>query len=374
MTQTLHKGRLQFVIVIIFIIASLAASKILHETREPIQRKDVAERSLFVEMQEVSPLPHQINFDVTGILKARSNVQIVPEVSGKVIKMNQKFFDGGSFKAGEMLFKIDPRDFLFEVKRLEAQVAAAKTLLDLEKAESKAAIAEWKQINPDLTITDLAARKPHLLEAQSNFDSAKAQLGLAQLNLTRTTFNMPFDGQVLSTQLAEGQYVVAGQNYGETFDTKSLEAKASLKDQQLKWLLSAKDPKITISTTYLGEKRTFQGVLNRSASFLDEQTRFAAVSFGIIDPIENILPGAFLDINIQGQTLEGLMVIPVSALQKEGNIWILKQDNTLESILPDVIYSDDQKMVIKAIKTETIRVVTSYIAGAENGMKVTLIQ
>lgn len=374
MTQTLHKGRLQFVIVIIFIIASLAASKILHETREPIQRKDVAERSLFVEMQEVSPLPHQINFDVTGILKARSNVQIVPEVSGKVIKMNQKFFDGGSFKAGEMLFKIDPRDFLFEVKRLEAQVAAAKTLLDLEKAESKAAIAEWKQINPDLTITDLAARKPHLLEAQSNFDSAKAQLGLAQLNLTRTTFNMPFDGQVLSTQLAEGQYVVAGQNYGETFDAKSLEAKASLKDQQLKWLLSAKDPKITISTTYLGEKRTFQGVLNRSASFLDEQTRFAAVSFGIIDPIENILPGAFLDINIQGQTLEGLMVIPVSALQKEGNIWILKQDNTLESILPDVIYSDDQKMVIKAIKNETIRVVTSYIAGAENGMKVTLIQ
>ena len=374
MTQNLHKGRLQLVLVILFIIVSLTASKILHATREPIQRKDVADRSLFVEIKKVAPLPHQINFDVTGILKARNNVQIVPEVSGKVIAINEKFFDGGSFKAGEILFEIDPRNFAFEVSRLKAQVAAAKTLFDLEKAESKAAIAEWKQINPTLKISDLAARKPHLLEAQSNLDSAKAQLGLAQLNLTRTKFRMPFDGQVLSTQLAEGQYIVAGQNYGETFDSQSLEAKASLKDQQLKWLLTAQDPNITISTTYLGEKKTFQGMLNRSASFLDEQTRFASVSFGFIDQIGSLLPGAFLDINIQGATLKGLMEVPISALQKEGNIWILDNENNLESIIPNIMYLDDQRMVIKAIKNEQVRIVTSYIAGAENGMKVEVIQ
>lgn len=374
MTQNLHRGRLQLIIVIIFIIASFSAAKILHATREPIQRKDVAERLLFVEIEKILPLPHRINFNVSGILRARSNVQIVPEVSGKIMAMNEQFFEGGSFKADDILFKIDPRNFAFEVKRLQAQVAAAKTQFDLEKAESKAAIAEWKQMNSDEKISDLAARRPYLLEAKSNLDAAKAQLGLAQLNLQRTEFRMPFDGQVLTSELAEGQYVVAGQNYGETFDVKSLEAKASLKDQQLKWLLAAQNPKITIRATYSGEQKEYSGVLNRSASFLDEKTRFAGVSFGITEPIENLLPGAFLDINIQGASIEGVMSVPINALQKEGNIWVLDQDNNLESVMPEIIYSDDEKMIIKAIRNEQLRIVTSYIAGAETGMKVGIIQ
>ena len=371
--DTIHRGRLQLIMVILFIITAFGASKILHAKRGPIKRADAEKHRIFVEIAKIVPAEHQINFDVTGILKARTNVDIIPNINGRILEINEQFFAGGSFKADEILFKIDPRNFAFEVSRLKAQVAAANTVLALEKAESKAAIAEWNQLKPDQAVPMLVARKPHVLEAESNLESAKAQLGLAQLNLARTDFKLPFDGKVLSTQLAVGQYAVTGQKYGEAFETASLEAKASLSDGQLKWLLSDKNLEVTISATHLGERKNYRGFLKRNASFLDEETRLAAVNFGILDEIGTLLPGTFLDINIKGSTLNNVILVPIQALQKEGNIWLIDKDNNLKSVIPEIIYSDDKKMVLKSISEEQIRIVTSYVSGAENGMGVEVI-
>src|SRR5690606_3237290 len=110
---------------------------------------------------------------------------IVPEVSGRVVFVHAAFFEGGQFAAGEVLFKIDPRDFELEVARREAEVARAQTVLELAEAESSAALGEWKQIHGKRPAPDLVARKPQMAEAAATLKSARAQLEEAKLRLER---------------------------------------------------------------------------------------------------------------------------------------------------------------------------------------------
>lgn len=360
-------GKRQLVAVIAFIALSFVISFVLKSTNDPVGKKTAQDRALLVETIDVSTTPYRISFSTTGTVEARKEITIVPEVTGRVIKANDNFFAGGLFKNNELLFVIDPRDFRLEVKRLEAEVARAKTGLDLERAESRAALAEWMQINGDTPAPDLVARKPQMAEATALLKAAQAQLDNAKLDLERTRFIFPFNGRVISSDISAGQYVVSGQSYGRVFNMDSLEIRSSLKDKQLEWLLNTPDPKITITASYLGKKRSYKGLLKRAASTLDTNTRFAAVRFGFAEKVEDLLPGVFTNISITGQEMADIMRLPSQALQQENKIWLLNDDNTLSSIEPDIIYANDSYIAIRGM-TGTKRVVISHVSGGTEGM------
>jgi RND family efflux transporter MFP subunit len=286
-----------------------------------------------------------------------------------VIAIHDGFFPGGAFNRDDVLFEIEPQDYGFNVRRLEAEVARARTALDLETAESEAAVEEWRLLNGDTPVPDLVARRPQLAEARALLQSAEAQLEDAQLDLHRTRFTLPFSGRVLSSDIAIGQYVSAGQAYGSVFDSTSLEIRASLIDRQLEWLLQAPDPTITISARYLGEESRYHGVLNRAASSLEASTRFATVYFGFSVPVDDLLPGVFTHINIKGRELQGISVLPLSALQARNVVWQVTDDNILVRLEPEIIYQDEDHIAVRGLG-ETVEIVTSRVAGATEGMHV----
>lgn len=363
------KGWVQLIIVVLVIIASFAISNLLGAKRPPVARSSGADRALVVETQKVTPGPYRIAFETTGTVEARAEIGIVPQVSGRIVAVNDQFFEGGTFEADAVLFRIDPRDFELEVERLEAEVARAETGLDLENAEAEAALSEWRQINGSKTPPSLVARKPQMAEARANLKAAKAQLENARLDLERTRFSLPFSGRVLSSELAQGQYVTAGQSYGTVFDMETLEVRASLEDRQLEWLLSAESPDIIITATYLGRTREYRTFLKRGASSLDSQTRFATVSFGFEGTVRDVLPGVFVSIHIQGSHLSDVSLLPADALQKEGVVWIVKADNTLSALKPDIAYANDEYIAARGIH-QTVNVVTSRLSGATEGIRV----
>ena len=365
-------GYIQFALVIFFIIGSFTLSKVLKSSYERPGQNNADDRILTVETALVSPQEYRITFDTTGVVRARNQINIVPEVSGRVIEVHDDFFEGGSFNKGDILFKIEPRDFQLDVKRLEAEVARANTVLELANAESDAAIAEWRQINGDSDIPDLVAKKPQLAEASANLQAARAMLEDARLNLARTEFSLPFSGRVVSSNVAMGQYVMAGQTYGVVFDTSSLEVSASLVDRQLEWLMETDEPEINISLTFLGKRHVYPGQLKRTASTLDVGTRFATVYFSFNDEIKELLPGVFAEISITGTNMQDVMLLPSTALQSQGDVWRVTRNDTLELWRPEIIYMNDQEVVVKGIASE-VRVVTSRISGATNGLKITTV-
>ncbi len=363
------KGWIQLAFVGLFIIGSFLISGLLSAITPDDGKSVNGDRTLFVKTKTIQPQSYQIEFDATGSVETRGTVNIVPEVSGRIVMVNEQFYEGGMFEAGDILFEIEPLDFELAVQGLNSEVARAQTSLDLEKAEAEAALAEWKQFNPHKKVPALVAREPQLAEARANLKAAQAQLDDAKLNLERTKFSLPFNGRVLSSSLAQGQYAVAGQSYGRVFGLDTLEVVSSLEGQKLEWLLEATTPDIKITTTYLGQTNTYDGYLKRSASSLNAQTRFATVSFGFKDKNVELVPGIFARIDVKGTELQNVMVFPAEALQKENVIWLVDDQNTLMRYDPDVIYRDDKHVIVQS-EGEALKAVVNKLSGATQGTEV----
>ncbi len=362
------KGLIQLALVVAFIVGSFLASAALETERKVPKESDTADRILFVETQKIAPGPYQTSFNTTGLVEARAQINIVPEVSGRIVAVNEEFYEGGKFEADEVLFEIEPLDFKLELERLRATVAQARTAYNIAEAETDAATREWKMLNGDKAVPRLVARRPQKDEAWANLKAAKAELQNAELDLERTKFSLPHAGRVISSNLEIGQYVAAGQNYGEVFSVDALEIRATLEDQQLGWLFAVENTKIKITTTQQGKTQSYDGFLKRGVSSVDPQTRFAPISFGVKDEEAALLPGMFVEITVQGPELDRVLVAPASALQKEGIIWTLDEENALHAFEPAIVYADNEIVAVKNVN-EPRNIVTSRVSGATDGMK-----
>lgn len=200
-----------------------------------------------------------------GTLRARTHVQIVPQVSGRVVEIHPGFRSGGSFASGDVLLRIEARDYELQVARTRAEVSSAQTQLSTLSAEAEAAREEWRLLNGDTPVPTLVGKEPQLLEAQARVDAAKASLDAAKLSLKRTSVTMPWNGRVLKADVDVGAVVNANQPVGSAYATDTFELSASLRQDQLKWIrlpgeADAPDPgegnqdSITILVEYPGAR------------------------------------------------------------------------------------------------------------------------
>lgn len=180
-------------------------------------------------------------------------VQIVPHITapGRVLDVVAQ--PDTPVRAGDVLFTIDPRQFQFDVKRLEAALAAAeqavpqlkssvdqasasvekaRTQLDLAQAELQRqtelfekqvvaqAVLDKAERNRDTAQQALAgaqaAEERARLAYQSNIGSentavaqARQQLALAQYNVEESIVRAPCDGYATNIQLVPGAVVSA---------------------------------------------------------------------------------------------------------------------------------------------------------------------
>lgn len=371
MSPSKRTGIIQLVLIIAFIAAAFGADRLLQSRYEPAGRNGGGDRALYVDTQTIDPTPYQLVFTTTGAIEARTEVNIVPQVTGRIVGVDPAFYSGGAFTADSLLFQIDPRDYELESQRLAAEVARARTALQLAHADAEASLEEWKLTNADKPAPDLVARRPQVAEAEAELQAAEAALATAQLALTRTRYTLPFPGRVLESSIAPGQFVQAGQSYGTAFDITSLEVAASLDGKKLEWLLNTPEATVEIVGDYLGRTHRYEGALHRGAARLNPDTRFASVRFGFKTAPTEVVPGVFARITIHGPQLSGISQIPASALQQDGGIWLVDQEHKLRQHRPDIVYADTDSIALRGLPAGSV-VVTNRISGASEGVKVTL--
>lgn len=363
------KENKQLFLVLGFIFGAFFISWILQSSYEPVSKKQTKERQIFVDALSVSTSSSAISFDVSGVVRAKNEIDIVPQVSGKVVNVSPVFFDGGAFDKDELLFEIEPDDYALQVQQKEALVYSARTLYELEWAKSRAAVMEWKREHATKKVPDLVGRKLQLDEAKAKVRSAQAELENAQLNLERTKFALPFAGRVINSDIGLGRHIVASQSYGRVFDRDLLEVKSSLTDSQLKWLFATKNPTVEIVIKYLGQEEKYAGMFKRGAAVLDQNTAAAQVYFGFKKKVKQLIPGVFAKVKVTGPKVDDLMLLPLQSLQNGDIVWVIK-NGALVKWKPQIIYVDGDNIVVKAHKEQKIDIVVNRLFGGIEGMKV----
>ncbi|MEM7728917.1 MAG: efflux RND transporter periplasmic adaptor subunit [Pseudomonadota bacterium] len=299
-----------------------------------------------------------------GEARPRTEIDLVPEVGGKIVYVSPNFIEGGIFRRGETLLRIDPRDYEVAVVRAEANVAQARQALTREIAEGEIARTDLEDLGRGQP-TQLALRVPQRQQAEASLQAAQADLDNAKLQLARTSVVAPFTGRVRTKTSDVGQFVAPGTRLGSIFSTDIIEVRLPFTDADLgkidlpiAYVAESRDvaPSVELSSDIGGQRQVWQGRVMRMDAAFDTQTRAIFAIAEVFDPYGEglsdkgvpIAPGLFVDAVIEGRVFENAIVIPRDGLRVDNEIYTVDEKGQAEIRKVSVIDADPERAVLSA--------------------------
>jgi len=377
----------RFVIIGGVAVVGIAVIFMLFATQPQPQRANSAPRPVAVFVEEAQSGEVALTVTSQGEAQPRTQINLVPQVAGRITYVNPDFIEGGFFEAGETLIQIEDADYRLAVTRAAAQVAQAEQALAREQAESDLAASEWEELGEG-EASALTLREPQLAEARAQLAAAEASLQEARLNMQRTRISAPFDGRVRSKNADLGQYVSPGTNLGQVFSTDTVMVRLPLTDHDLGLLgipvaynaMGDDDDGIpvTLSATLAGERHEWQGRITRTDSAIDTETRVLYAIAEVEDPYGTaaqeegapLAVGLFVSATIQGREIDNAYIIPRNALRGEDSVYIVREGGRMEIHTVGIIDSNPDRVIVSSGVEGGDLVVVSPLRGASNGMSV----
>jgi len=347
-------------ILVTFIVMSMVAVNVLKKPQEKKRNfRPLAVMAAYAYKDDI-----RLSVKTQGEVRPRTEIDLVPEVSGKIVYVSPNFIEGGIFKKGETLIRIEDSDYKVAVIQAEANVAQAEQLLVREIAEGEVARRDYEELGRGEP-TALALRQPQRQQAEAGLQAAKAQLLSAELQLKRTSVRAPFSGRVKSKNSDLGQFVSPGARLGRIFSTDIVEVRLPLTDADLSKLelpmafvaKSVDDaPKVVLSSILAGQKRQWDGYIMRTDSTYDTQTRALFAIVEVFDPYgkgaaENgfpLAPGLFVDAELSGKKFDDVIVLPRDGLRPQNKVYIVDEKGKGEVREVGVIETNSQRAVLSS--------------------------
>ena len=277
-----------------------------------------------------------------GTVLPRTESELVPEVSGRVIGISPAMVSGGFFRQGDLLLEIDPLDYEVGLEQAKAALASSRSeLTNATKAhERQLDLAERQSTSQSQK--DDALNRLHF--AQASLREARARLSRARRDLERTRITAPYDGRVRSERVDIGQFVNRGAPVASLYATDVAEVRLPLHDEELAYLdlplagtpFEDRQARAILRAQFAGEQHTWEGQIVRTEGELDPQTRMINVIAQVDAPYQQtgnrppLAVGLFVEAEIVGHQVDNIFVLPRSALQQNEQIYVVGDDNRLQ--------------------------------------------
>jgi len=298
-----------------------------------------------------------------GTVKAKREIALVAQVSGLIVNVDKQFVDGNFFAHDAVLIEIDSRDYRAALLNAKSRLSQAQRGLAEEKGRSRQANKEWRDLG-NKEANELFLRKHPLAEAHAAVAYAKAYVGIAKLNIERTKISAPFDGRIEHTYVNVGQFVTSGTQLAKVYDTATVEVSLSLSDRQLALLdlpmLGAEfesKPAVILSAIIGGKPHQWRGMITRTQASVDVNSRLYYAIVEVEQPFEvtgtryhsaPLIPGLFVNAEIEGKKLNDVIVLPNNAIVKRTNIYTLNDRNIIEIQPVTVLSKTDSRVWIQS--------------------------
>ncbi|MEJ2089653.1 MAG: efflux RND transporter permease subunit [Gammaproteobacteria bacterium] len=330
----------------ILVAASAAAAVwlFLQEPEPPVRNVDPP--VLLVDVIPAVPTTVDLNVRAQGTVTPRTQTTLVSEVSGQILEVSATFVSGGFFKAGELLVRIDDRNYRAELKRAEAAVAAARTVLVREQGLADYAKEDWEKLRRSEAATALALRKPQMAEALAQLTFAEADLEKRQGDLARTVIRAPYDGMIREKRADMGQYVSPGTQLAEVFAVDVVEVRLPLPDKDLPHVALDDHPAVHLSASIGGTRHEWDGSIVRTEGVFDVRSRVLHAVAQVQDPYNQrsdlwrypLRVGTFVDAEIEGFEVASLRWkipcrAPSCATTAEASMAISAPDDTDHGVI-----------------------------------------
>jgi RND family efflux transporter MFP subunit len=370
---------------ILVIVIALVMTFILIKSRKVPKPHETIYLGPLVEVVELVKTSRQVVVSGTGSAQSRHEVDITPQVKGRVNELSPQMVAGGIFRKGDLLFAIEDVDYQLAIALAQSSLAQAE--LELLRNENLADLArkEWLSLNSDNNTepNSLVIYEPQLKSARAQRDAAQANVKQAELNLQRTRVFAPFNCYVRSEQLEIGQFVNAGTPVARVAGVDQIEIVVPLSLDELVWLQvprSGTGQKGSLATVELqsgGQTFLWQGAITRAMGEIDPRNRMARVVVTVADPyaqetkgklFNNLLPGMFVEVHLQGEKISDVIAVPRGALHDSDTIWIVDEDNRLHIREIDIVRQERDEILVRSGLNAGEKIVLTNLTGAAEGM------
>jgi RND family efflux transporter MFP subunit len=372
----------QVSVVAALIIAAILIFAAMMSTREQVVRQKMTIPAPKVRTAVAEVGPTRVRITGEGTVAPLREIDLIPQVGGKVVFMSRTLVDGGEFEKGDVLLRIDPVDYELAVQSALARVKDYESKMMLTEEEAEAAQEEWKiQTGDDgSSPPPLVAKEPQLAAARAALEGARADLDKARLNLARTSVKAPFDGRISSKSVDLGQFVAAGQKLARMFSVEAAEIMVPLEDADLRWIEvpgftsgETRKSEATVIATIAGRDIERPAKLMRTEGRLDERTRMVNVIVRVERPYDERPPlvmGLFVRVEIEGVTLPAATWLPRSAVHEGDTVYIVDEESRIRFRKVEIARYDRDDVLVSSGLENGEMIVVSTMKIVTEGMKV----
>lgn len=370
------------------------------------------------------PSSERVFVNAYGTVIPSRDIQVMPEVAGRVIELNDQLKPGGIIKAGEVLLKIDPIDYEINVAQWDAELDVARSEAERLLANVNALKGRGAQIDVEIAnlqwnsdrLSRLAeqnqAAQSEARDARTQLDSRKAErdtlgseinaqekavetaraqirvaerrLEAARLSLERTQIKAPFDAIVMTENVEIGQFVGMQTSVARLAATDEFWAEAAipvarLHDVRFKLDGDAAPSDVTIRLAARGDAEVQRrGVALRPLGNLDPLGRMARVIVSIEDPLglsdatgnaaRRVLLGSYVRLQIESTQLDDIYCIPRKALRENDRVWVRDADGELAIRPVEIVWRRQDDVLVRDAFANGDALVTTHLSSVIPGM------
>lgn len=318
-----------------------------------------------------------------GNVVAEQRVVITSEVEGRLKSLPVD--EGSKVKAGQVLARIDTRDYRLQVEqlraeqvsirkeyektlsglrpedkeKLQAQVQADQSALDLsvkeqrrmeqlvldgvvsqsllDEANDKVARAQETLRGSKAAFTAGGkSREEDILKSKSNLDSISKKLEMAQLDLSKAVIKAPFDGVVISKKIEVGAYAGSGTAILEMIGSSRLKAVLEIPQSYRDKL--KKISRIDFKVEELGLGFIIDENLEQQVRVIPDASIFSGnikVQVELPGHLNTLFPGLTLEARLQFDTRRQVKHVPsISLVIGEKGTVVYVVDNGHAKLVP----------------------------------------
>jgi len=231
-------------------------------------------------------------------VESRENLWVKAEVSGQVIEILVE--EGQLIKKGQVLAKLDDRDYRSRLARIEANYKHAKLNYERYVELSKQKItSESEKDRTEARLKDLTAQRNE-----------------ARLALSRTRITSPIGGRLNELKAEVGDLLMPSQDVAQILQFDEVKVTVGVPESDVDAIFDLDEADVIIEA--LGNRR-----VKGKKIFLSRQPRTLArlynLELGIPNEDGRILPGMFAKVELVKEVFPSGLAIPLYAVISRGN-------------------------------------------------------
>lgn len=260
-----------------------------------------------------------------GTVRARRQTEIRPEIAGRIQTL--AVAEGQRVKKGQLLLRLDARDYEVALAEAQSQILTALSTLALEEEDYEPGSAAGTPLDLEGSLDERVAAlrsgayRSEIAAARTGVAAAEAAERRARLNLERCAIRAPFAGVVNGLTLSEGEWLSGGQVLFTLVDDINLEAQVNVLESDLGFLAAGRPSLLTFPAI----AETLQVSVDVIGATLDTDSRSCPALLRLSNVDGRVKPGMFTRAAIAGEILSERLLVPREAvLTRDGRPLVFK--------------------------------------------------